>query len=216
MPHPTIALTLAAGLLIAAGTWAAEATPAATGEPAAATAPYNVIGREDAPVSIIEFSDLQCAYCARYALETFPLLRERYIATGKVRYAAADLPLPMHQHAVAAAVAARCAGEQGAFWRYRAALFAAQAVLGAATFDEIAADEGLDVGRLSACRKDDRHVRGVRADQRLAAQQGIEQTPSFVIGRMVDGEFRAEVLPGAMPYEVFAARIEALLAEAAR
>ena len=54
---------------------------------------FNVVGRADAPVTIIEFSDLQCPHCARNALNTFPQIKRNYIDTGKVRYVARDFPL---------------------------------------------------------------------------------------------------------------------------
>ena len=79
---------------------------------------------------IIEFTDLQCPYCARFARDTWPQLRERYIDTGKVRFATRDLPLPFHEFALPAAVASRCAGRQGKFWEYREALFRDQSLLG--------------------------------------------------------------------------------------
>ena len=94
---------------------------------------FNVVGRADAPVTIVEFSDLQCPHCARNALNTFPEIKRNYIDTGKVRYVARDFPLDMHPFAMPAAVATRCAGEQGKFWEYRHALFERQNDLGTAT-----------------------------------------------------------------------------------
>jgi len=185
----------------------AAGTPAAT-----ASAPFNVIGREDAPVTIIEFTDLQCPYCARHARQTFPQLKREYVDTGKLVYTSRDLPLPFHDFALPAAVASRCAGEQGRFWEYREALFAAQGMLGTEPYGRIAGQLGLDVGQLEACRADGRQEANVRADLALAAQHGIRSTPTFVIGRVVDGEFQGEVLSGAQPYDVFKAKLDALLA----
>src|SRR5262245_34849793 len=73
----------------------ATATPDAT-----KPADYRTLGPADAPLTIVEFTDLQCPYCARFASETFPELRARYIDTGKVRFTTRDLPLPMHEYAV--------------------------------------------------------------------------------------------------------------------
>jgi protein-disulfide isomerase len=183
--------------------------------PAQATAgsAFNVLGRDDAPVSIIEFSDLQCPYCARFALQTFPEIRRHYVDTGKVRYAAKDFPLPFHPFAVAAAVAVRCAGEQGRFWEYRHALFAAQDRLGSSPYDSIAAELKLDAPRFAACRADRQQEAAVRADVAMAKANGVASTPTFVIGRLVDGEFQGETFSGAESYAQFAARIDAKLAE---
>lgn len=189
--------------------------PPQTASAPAAEAPapeFNVLGRADAPVTIIEFTDLQCPYCARFALETFPRLKRDYIDTGRLRYTSRDLPLPFHDFALAAAVASRCAGEQGRFWDYREALFESQGTLGSQPYGRIAGALGLEVERLEACRRDGRQEAAVRADLGLAAQNGIHSTPTFVIGRVVNGEFQGEMVSGAKPYEFFQAKLDALLA----
>jgi protein-disulfide isomerase len=200
-------------LLTCGGCTAAPATEATAD--AARTQPFNVLGREDAPVTIIEFTDLQCPYCARFAIQAFPELRRNYIDTGLVRFASRDLPLPMHAYAVPAAVAARCAGEQGRFWEFREALFAAQATLGPETYVEQARKHGLDLEAFAACRSDGRQAANVRADVDLARANGITATPSLIIGRLVDGQFQGETIEGAKPYAAIAAKIDELL-EAAR
>jgi protein-disulfide isomerase len=174
-------------------------------------AQFNVLGAADAPVTIIEFTDLQCPYCARFATQTFPRLRKAYIDTGRVRYASGDLPLAMHRHAIPAAIAARCAGEQGRYWEFRHTVFAAQQRLSADPHEEFARGLGLDLERFAACRADDRQLRAVRADAALAGANGLDTTPSFVIGRLVDGQFVGETIVGVKPFEFFAAKIDALL-----
>ena len=214
---------LALGLLLFISGCAAQ-SPANTGTDAAhgpahtsidsdqGTA-YKLLGRSDAPIAILEFTDLQCPYCARFALQTLPPLRERYIDKGLVKFASHDLPLPMHAHAIPAAVAARCAGEQGRYWEYREALFRGQAQLATAPYEKLAGHFGLDVARFTACRSDGRHAALLRQDAALAAAQGISITPSFVIVRLVDGKFTGEIITGAQPLEVFEQRLQALLQE---
>lgn len=68
--------------------------------------PMNVLGRADAAVLVVEYTDLECPYCATYERETFPEIRRLYVDTGKVRYVAMDFPLPMHEHSLDAAIAA--------------------------------------------------------------------------------------------------------------
>jgi protein-disulfide isomerase len=173
---------------------------------------FNVVGRADAPVTIVEFSDLQCPHCARNALNTFPQIKRNYIDTGKVRYVVRDLPLDMHPFAMPAAVATRCAGEQGKFWEYRHAVYDRQDDLDAAPYDALAAQLGLDVPRFAACQKDSAQADAVRADVQLAGSNGITSTPTFVVGRIVNGRFEGEAFAGAKPYVDFAARIDAVLA----
>src|SRR5262245_10109126 len=73
---------------------------------------WYALGRDDAPLTIVEFSDYQCPYCRRFHLETFPELKKNYVDTGKVRFVSRDLPLDFHPNALRAAEAARCAGDQ--------------------------------------------------------------------------------------------------------
>jgi protein-disulfide isomerase len=189
---------------------AATATPAEQQSPAAATPgaePVDpdgrMLGRPDAPVSIIEFTDLQCPYCARFATETWPQLKARYVDTGKVRFASRDLPLAMHAHAMPAAIAARCAGRQGHFWDYREALFRDQGRLAQAPYDELAGRMGLDVPAFAACRADPSVAASVRSDVELAQRNGIAGTPSFVVGSVRDGRFEAQLIRGAQPLQAF-------------
>jgi protein-disulfide isomerase len=213
MMHRLIPPALAATAVLFTGCAATPAAPTADESQAPANASFNVVGRDDAPVIIIEFTDLQCPYCARYASQTFPRLKREYVDTGKLRYTSRDLPLPFHSFALPAAVASRCAGEQGRFWEYREALFASQSLLGTEPYGRIAGQLGLDVGQLEACRSKGEQESNVRADLAMAAQHGIRSTPTFVIGRVVNGEFQGEVVSGAQPYEFFKAKLDALLAE---
>jgi protein-disulfide isomerase len=203
---------IVAVLLLAAGCATTPSPPHGESEAdAAAAAPFNELGSADAPILMIEFSDLQCSYCARHAQQTFPELRRNYIDTGKLRYAVRDLPLPTHRHAVPAAVAVRCAGEQGKFWEFRAAIYLVRGRLEQEPYGALADELGLDVKRFEACRRDGRQLAKVRADATLAAGEGIAATPGFVIGRLVGGTFHGETVVGAKPYAVFAAKIDALL-----
>jgi hypothetical protein len=75
-----------------------------------------MLGKNDAPITVIEFSDYQCPYCQRFFQTTLPALKTVYIETGKVRYVYRDFPLDqIHPYARKAAEAAHCAGEQGKY-----------------------------------------------------------------------------------------------------
>ena len=76
-----------------------------------------MLGRADAPVTLVEFSDYQCPFCQRFFATTLSALKKHYVDTGKVRYVFRDFPLDqMHPQARKAAEAAHCAGEQGKYW----------------------------------------------------------------------------------------------------
>lgn len=177
---------------------------------------FRVLGVAGAQVTVIEFTDLQCPFCARFALATWPQLRKRYVDSGQVQFVSRDLPLSFHPYALPAAIASRCAGLQNRFWEYREALFRGQSQLAGAPYAAIAERFGLDVPRFEACRADPATAAAVREDAALAARNGIASTPTFVIGRVVDGQFQGEILSGAQPFEVFEQKIDGLLTEAAR
>ena len=128
--------------------------------------------------------------------------RERYVDKGFVKFASHDLPLPMHAYAFPAAIAARCAGEQGRFWEYREALFCGQGSW-PRPVREHRRQFGLDVARFEVCRADGRHARARR--DATGRRPGHRVTPSFVIVRVVDGKFVGEIFTGAQPLEVFEA-----------
>jgi protein-disulfide isomerase len=83
-----------------------------------------MLGNKDAPITLIEFSDYQCPYCAQLAQAAWPSLKAEYIDTGKVRYVFRDFPLDhIHLHARKVAEAAHCTGDQGKFWEMHDVLF---------------------------------------------------------------------------------------------
>ena len=109
------------------------------------------LGRDSAPITIVEFSDFECTYCRRFHKQVFPKLKSQYIDTGLVRFVHKDLPLPFHRHALPAAAAARCAGEQNRYWEMYAALFDQQNCLGCKGVLAIAAEERLDTTAMQGC-----------------------------------------------------------------
>lgn len=91
------------------------------------------IGKKDAPLVIIEFSDFQCYYCRNFTIDTFGLLKKNYIDTGKVLFYYKHFPLAsIHSNAEKAAEAAECGREQGKFWEYYEVLFEKQSEWGSA------------------------------------------------------------------------------------
>jgi protein-disulfide isomerase len=160
------------------------------------------IGPEDAPVTIVEFSDYQCPYCKVWYDQTYDQLMANY--PGKIRFVYRDLPLPMHSEAIPAAEAADCAGEQGAYWKYHDALFSGQYTLGRTAYEQYAADLGLDTTAFTACLDDHRYQAEIKANAADAARLGLTGTPSFVIN--------GRILIGALPFEDFKAIIDEELA----
>jgi protein-disulfide isomerase len=160
-----------------------------------------VRGPADAPITIVEWSDFQCPFCAR-AEETLTRLRQEY--PDKIRFVWRDMPLPFHDQARPAAIAARAAGAQGKFWAMHDRLYADRvAPLGRARFEKEAAELGLDPKRFGAAldardAKDGKSA--IDADILAGTKAGASGTPTFFIN--------GKVLTGAQPYETFKARID--------
>ncbi len=157
-------------------------------------------GEPDAPVTVIEFSDYQCPFCAKFTSEVYPDYVEEFVATGRVRHVWMDFPLTsIHPNAPAAAEAAHCARDQGgddAYWTMHDGLFArqgewAEATAPHAVFAAIAADGGLDGAALVACLEAGTHTAKVEASVQQATTIGINGTPTF----FVNGYYRAGVPP---------------------
>lgn len=109
---------------VALPTAAAAPTPAVV-EMAVGDEPAK--GPKDAKVTIVEFSDFECPYCARFVTETLPSILANY--GDKVQFAFRNFPLSQHPYAEKAAEAAECANDQGAFWQYHDLLFQNQTAL---------------------------------------------------------------------------------------
>jgi protein-disulfide isomerase len=160
------------------------------------------VGPPDAPITIIEFSDFQCPYCASWYTQVYEQLMAAY--PNQIRFVYRDLPLPFHPEAVPAAEAANCAGEQGAYWQFHDALFGGLYSLERGGYEEIATDLGLNKAAFIACLDDHRYQAEVQADYADATSAGLTGTPSFVIN--------GRVLVGAQPLSAFKQIIDEELA----
>jgi protein-disulfide isomerase len=198
---------LAALLLLAVAGCAASAPAAPDG---GSERDFKELGSAEAPVTIIEFTDMQCPYCGEFSRTTFPALRKQYIDRGKVRFISRDLPLPMHPYAIPAAIAARCAGEQGKYWEYRERMVARQDDLPKSPYDDLARQVGLDVAAFDVCRNAGLQEQKVQLDIESSKAAGITVTPTFVLGRTAEGE-SSDTIEGAQPLAVFQQKIDALL-----
>ena len=162
-----------------------------------------ILGEEDAPVTMVEFSDFQCPYCARFFEQTFPQLKENYIKTGKVKLAFRHLPLSFHQYAQKTAEASECANEQGKFWEYHDTVFNNQDQLSDTILSTWAGEIGLDVKKFDDCLESGKYKEKVQADSNDAGSYGVSGTPSFFVN--------GKLLVGAQPYEAFQQVIDAEL-----
>ena len=151
-------------------------------------------GRPDAPITVYEMSDFQCPYCREFALKTMPVLEREYVATGKIRFIYINFPLSnIHAHAVAAAVVAMCAAQQGKFWPVHDRLFERQPQWAARPepgpyLAALADSAGADPAQLDRCLASRAGEPAVQADAQAAARAGAHSTPTFYIeGGLIDG-----------------------------
>jgi protein-disulfide isomerase len=161
-----------------------------------------VRGNPAAKVTIIEFSDFQCPFCARVN-PTLDRIRKTYGDNVKIVFK--DYPLPNHPQAPKAAEAARCAGEQNKFWEMHDAMFANQRALEVPMLKQTARAIGLNGAAFDSCLDSSKHEATVRSGAELGEKMGVNSTPTLYInGRTV---------LGAMPFENFKQIIDDELAK---
>lgn len=172
-----------------------------------------VLGDASAPVTIVEYGDFKCPFCARFFVETEPRLRREYIETGQVRLVWRDFA-NIDAESPTAAAAAWCAGQQDRFWQYHDALyvfivetFYAQGTNpeGQTAYEghyvELARQAGVaDEQAFRSCLDSDEATRAVAADRDRAEGRGVTGTPTFFIN--------GQKVAGAQPFEVFAQLID--------
>lgn len=152
--------------------------------------PY--LGPEDAPVTIIMFSDYQCVFCQRWYLEVMQPLMQNY--EGKIRFVYRDFPLSsIHASATATAEAANCASEQGKYWDFFNAVFSGSDTLSDETIQKYANAINLDIEQFNHCVSTHKFQAEVEADYSYAAALGVQSTPTFFVNGIP--------IIGAQPYE---------------
>ena len=177
------------------------------------TAHHPFKGDPEAPLTLVEFSDFQCPYCARFFREVLPALERELIATGKVRFVYRHYPLPVHAQARGAAQAANCAHLQGRFWAMHDWLFANQKALDGPAFARAGRELGLDVAAYETCRESPAVKDEIERDVRDAMEAGLRGTPAFIIGRSEPGgTVTGEVGIGVQSIEAIREQVEALTA----
>lgn len=162
------------------------------------------LGDENAPITIIEFSDFECPYCTRFHVETFPQLMEKY--GDQIKFVYRDFPLSsIHPEAFPSAEAANCAKEQEKYWEFHGKLFdGGPSNLSSEMYLIYAEEIGLNMESFQECVEEHRYQREVQVDFDYAVSLGVNSTPTFFINGLP--------LIGAQPFEVFEQIILAELA----
>lgn len=166
-----------------------------------------ILGKENAKVTMIEFSDFECPFCKRYFDETLSQVIKEYVDTGKVKLYYRHFPLDFHAAAMPSALASECANEQGKFWEYHDKIFAEQDKIAGKTADIIttqlktwAQELGLNTSRFDSCLDNAKYQVNVDGDLNDGRTAGISGTPTFFIN--------GERIVGAQPFAAFKAVID--------
>lgn len=175
-------------------------------------------GKANATLTMVEFSDFQCPFCARHVSQTEPLLTKEYVDTGKLKVVFMDFPLEsIHKFAFKAAETARCAAEQGKFWEMHDQLFGNQKTpTDFSNWTAHAMAVGLKMDEFESCLGSGRHAGDIRKDLAQGRSAGVSGTPGFFLA-FTDPTSTAvktvRFINGAQPFAAIKAQIDALLAE---
>ena len=197
---------------------------ARAGQPAPPPAPESILleidddpmkGDRKARLVLVEFSDYQCPYCARFVRETLPQIETDYIKTGKLKYVFRDFPITSaHKDAFKAALAAGCALDQGKYWEMHDRLFENQAAFTVYNLTQSAEAIGLNKETFQQCLNNNEYATEIQSDFADGTKAGVNQTPFFFLGLTEPNSPKVKVLTviaGAKPYAVFKAAIDSAL-----
>lgn len=172
-----------------------------------------VLGKADAPITIVEFSDFQCPFCEKFFTETLGSIEKDYISTGKVKLVYKNFPLTqIHPEAQKAAEASECVKEQKGdtgFYKMHDLMFKNQATLSVDDEKKWARTLGVDGAKFDSCLDTGKYASAVSAEEQYGTTLGVSGTPAFFIGNEEKGYTS---LSGAQPYTAFQQVIDAQLA----
>ena len=167
------------------------------------------LGKSDAVIAILEFSDYECPYCAKHYQNVLPKLQERYIDKGTVSYVMMDFPLEFHAHAKKASLSARCAGQQGQYWAMHNRIFDAHGQVTDQLLDNAIKQLKLKAKAFKQCVASTAQLAAIEKDIALGARLGVNGTPAFLVGKVKDQQLiDYQRLDGVQSYETFAGIIE--------
>lgn len=173
------------------------------------------MGDANAPLVMVEYTDLQCPFCQQFHNTTFAQIKANYIDTGKVRFVSRDFPLDFHENARKAAQAGRCAADQNKYWEMRHVMIVNAEALKTENLLTYAANVKMDVPKFKACLESDKDRADIDKQIQEGMAAGVSGTPSFIIGKMdKQNNLNGVRLVGAMPYAQFDAKLQELLTQA--
>lgn len=161
------------------------------------------LGRDDAPVTIIEYASLTCPYCRQFHLQTYPRLKKELIDTGKVRYIVREFPIG--RTAGAAAIVTRCAPREKYMALYEKFLeqqrdWTSQEVRPDALY-QVAAQVGMSRSTFDNCLANQSIIEGLKLVKQRGREFGVVGTPTFFVngtkasGALTFDQIKAMIAP---------------------
>ncbi len=186
------------------------------------------LGSPNAPVTVMEFADPQCPFCARFTNNTFGTLKSEFVDSGKVRWIYRHFPLDnIHPNARTGARAVECAGLQSKFFEYLEQIFATydnntgkvtlldgSSSTAIANLKQLAVNQGLDANAFNSCLDNSTTANAVESDFQSGVSLGVTGTPSFFITYQQNGQTVTKVVAGAASTACFETLLNSALREA--
>lgn len=186
------------------------------------------LGSQNAPVTVMEFADPQCPFCARFTNNSFGTIKSEFIDTGKVRWIYRHFPLDnIHPNARTGARACECAGLQNKFFEYLGQIFATydnntgkvtlldgNSSTAIANLKQLAVNQGLDANTFNSCLDNNTTANAVESDFQSGVSLGVTGTPSFFITYQQNGQTITKVVAGAASTACFETLLNSTLREA--
>lgn len=168
-------------------------------------------GNANAKVTLVEYSDFECPFCAQFYPSMLQLMEEH---GNEVKWVHRQYPLPFHPQAQPSAVASECVAEQGgndAFWKFSDKIFEINSAKNAVTAADVTAAaeaSGVDMATFNTCLTSGKFDEKIKAEMDAASAAGITGTPGTII---LTDDGRAELIPGAVDYATLKATVQKYL-----
>ena len=181
------------------------------------TAP--ALGSNKANITVVEFGDYRCHFCARFYRYTSGSIIQNFVDTGKVRFLFKDFIVndkPGDSTSMLAAIASYCAADQGKYWQYHNEVYNNSkgedvAWVTPGVLKQFANDVKIpDTNKFSTCLDSHTHTNVVQQNNDLAGNIGLQATPSFILLSTSKSQPGPYLIEGAQPYSVFQQAIEKL------
>ncbi|MBI4895146.1 MAG: thioredoxin domain-containing protein [Candidatus Aenigmarchaeota archaeon] len=168
----------------------------------------NYEGNSSATVTVVEFSDFQCPFCARFYKTTEQEIKEKYIIPEKIKFVYKQFPLDIHSNAQKAAEASECAKDLGgeeAFWKIHDKMFENNEFLSISNLKKFASELNLNTTNFDSCLDSGAMADRVAADLKEGKKLGVSGTPAFFVS--------GKLIEGAQPFTIFQKAIDSELSK---